>query len=154
MTVQQLISLKKPKKIILFWKRGIIYEGFTDLLPNVFKSYEIEKFSKYITYKELIVHLKSWGVKMSVEELIVKQYATIVRPYIDNKGIQLLMQCGSTKATDYRKKIIKKHRGEQREMPLHDKIPTQLFLDFYGISRELIERSYLLIKGGNNATGI
>lgn len=59
MTVQQLINARKPKKIILFWKRGIIYEGFTDLLPNIFKGYEIEKFSKYITNKELIVYLKS-----------------------------------------------------------------------------------------------
>lgn len=91
---------------------------------------------------------------MSVEELIINQYAVIVKPYIDNKGIRLLMQCGQTKATDYRQQIIKKHRNEQREMPLHDKIPTQLFLDFYGISRELIERNYLLIKGENNATGI
>ena len=88
-----------------------------------------------------------------LERNILAKYKVITAPFITLEGIQLLMDCGKTKASYYRQDFLKSLNSNGR-LPYKNKIPTKAFIEHHLIDLSVIERSILLIKRGNNNESI
>lgn len=64
------------------------------------------------------------------------------------EDIAVIMECGMTKASNYRKKYLEK-KGTKSDY-FHDKIPTVDFLKFYKVNTDILISSYdMLVKNGD-----
>ena len=64
------------------------------------------------------------------------------------EDIAVIMECGMTKASNYRKKYLEKKGTKSDYFP--DKIPTVDFLKFYKVNTDILISSYdMLVKNGD-----
>lgn len=85
---------------------------------------------------------------------VIKKFKVINKTILTNNDIAVLMDCGLTKATKYRKKYITARKLKKDEVHNSISIKASDFIDFYNIDINLIRDNYKVlsqIRGDLNA---